>query len=102
MERNRRGSAGGHRPVTNRFAAAGPAANGPSSAGVLRADYIRIVQNNQSGPNGVSSKSLPARIGVTLLVLATLYLCYFGRLGAVGFVGNEARYASIARAMADT
>jgi 4-amino-4-deoxy-L-arabinose transferase-like glycosyltransferase len=60
------------------------------------------VQTNQSGQDGVSAKSLPARIGVTILVLATLYLCYFGRLGAVGFVGNEARYASIARAMADT
>ncbi|HYB61609.1 MAG TPA: phospholipid carrier-dependent glycosyltransferase, partial [Methylomirabilota bacterium] len=45
---------------------------------------------------------MPARIGVTLLVLATLYLCYFGRPGAVGFVGNEARYASIARAMTET
>ncbi len=44
-----------------------------------------------------------ARIGWTLLILATLYVCYFSQLGAIGFVGpDEPRYAWIARAMTET
>ncbi|MGH9744416.1 MAG: ArnT family glycosyltransferase, partial [Candidatus Acidiferrum sp.] len=44
-----------------------------------------------------------ARVGWTVLVLATLYVCYFSQLGAIGFVGpDEPRYAWIARAMAET
>jgi 4-amino-4-deoxy-L-arabinose transferase-like glycosyltransferase len=44
-----------------------------------------------------------ARIGRTLLILATLYICYFSHLGAIGFVGpDEPRYAWIARDMAET
>jgi 4-amino-4-deoxy-L-arabinose transferase-like glycosyltransferase len=47
--------------------------------------------------------SLPARIGWLVLILATLYVCYFSHLGAIGFVGpDEPRYAWIARAMAET
>jgi 4-amino-4-deoxy-L-arabinose transferase-like glycosyltransferase len=38
-----------------------------------------------------------------LLILATLYLCYFHNLGAIGLVGpDEPRYAWIARDMAET
>jgi 4-amino-4-deoxy-L-arabinose transferase-like glycosyltransferase len=43
------------------------------------------------------------RIGWAILILATLYVCYFGHLGAIGFVGpDEPRYAWIARDMAET
>jgi 4-amino-4-deoxy-L-arabinose transferase-like glycosyltransferase len=44
-----------------------------------------------------------ARIGWTALIVATLYVCYFSHLGAIGFVGpDEPRYAWIARAMVET
>jgi 4-amino-4-deoxy-L-arabinose transferase-like glycosyltransferase len=44
-----------------------------------------------------------ARIGWAVLICATLYVCYFSHLGAIGFVGpDEPRYAWIARDMAET
>jgi 4-amino-4-deoxy-L-arabinose transferase-like glycosyltransferase len=44
-----------------------------------------------------------ARIAWILLILVTLYLCYFQSLGAVGLVGpDEPRYAWIARDMAES
>ncbi|MGC2672619.1 MAG: glycosyltransferase family 39 protein, partial [Candidatus Acidiferrum sp.] len=47
--------------------------------------------------------SSAARIGWGILILATLYVCYFSHLGAIGFVGpDEPRYAWIARDMAET
>jgi 4-amino-4-deoxy-L-arabinose transferase-like glycosyltransferase len=47
--------------------------------------------------------SAAARIGWAILILATLYVCYFSHLGAIGFVGpDEPRYAWIARDMAET
>jgi len=47
--------------------------------------------------------STTARIGWAILILATLYVCYFSHLGAIGFVGpDEPRYAWIARDMAET
>jgi 4-amino-4-deoxy-L-arabinose transferase-like glycosyltransferase len=43
------------------------------------------------------------RIAWVFLFLATLYLCYFHNLGALGFVGpDEPRYAWIARDMAES
>ncbi len=43
------------------------------------------------------------RIGWAILIVATLYVCYFSHLGAIGFVGpDEPRYAWIARDMAET
>jgi 4-amino-4-deoxy-L-arabinose transferase-like glycosyltransferase len=49
------------------------------------------------------STSSAARIGWALLIFATLYVCYFSHLGAIGFVGpDEPRYAWIARDMAET
>jgi len=49
------------------------------------------------------SASSAARIGWAILILATLYVCYFSHLGAIGFVGpDEPRYAWIARDMAET
>jgi 4-amino-4-deoxy-L-arabinose transferase-like glycosyltransferase len=50
-----------------------------------------------------NAKDLAASIGWIALVLATLYVCYFSHLGALGFVGpDEPRYAWIARDMAET
>jgi 4-amino-4-deoxy-L-arabinose transferase-like glycosyltransferase len=47
--------------------------------------------------------SVATRAGWAVLVLATLYVCYFSHLGAIGFVGpDEPRYAWIARDMAET
>jgi 4-amino-4-deoxy-L-arabinose transferase-like glycosyltransferase len=47
--------------------------------------------------------SIAARIGWAILIAATLYVCYFSHLGAIGFVGpDEPRYAWIARDMAET
>jgi 4-amino-4-deoxy-L-arabinose transferase-like glycosyltransferase len=44
-----------------------------------------------------------AGIAWTILILATLYCCYFSHLGIVGFVGpDEPRYAWIARDMAES
>jgi 4-amino-4-deoxy-L-arabinose transferase-like glycosyltransferase len=47
--------------------------------------------------------STAARIGWAVLIVATLYVCYFSHLGAIGFVGpDEPRYAWIARDMAES
>jgi 4-amino-4-deoxy-L-arabinose transferase-like glycosyltransferase len=47
--------------------------------------------------------SSAARIGWAILIVATLYVCYFSHLGAIGFVGpDEPRYAWIARDMVET
>jgi len=52
----------------------------------------------ENSPTGTA-----ARIGWAILILATLYVCYFSHLGAIGFVGpDEPRYAWIARDMAET
>ena len=49
------------------------------------------------------STPLAARLAWVILILATLYICYFHNLGAIGFVGpDEPRYAWIARDMAET
>jgi 4-amino-4-deoxy-L-arabinose transferase-like glycosyltransferase len=57
-------------------------------------------------PAAITEKPLAssaARIGWAILILATLYVCYFSHLGAIGFVGpDEPRYAWIARDMAET
>jgi len=57
-------------------------------------------------PTTTTEKPQPspvARIGWALLIGATLYVCYFSHLGAIGFVGpDEPRYAWIARDMAET
>lgn len=55
-----------------------------------------------SNPEKTAS-NLFARIGWSVLIVVTLYVCYFTHLGALGFVGpDEPRYAWIARAMAET
>lgn len=61
------------------------------------------METNSPGPQPAAKTSLASRIGWLALILATLYVCYFSHLGAIGFVGpDEPRYAWIARAMAET
>src|SRR6266436_5132911 len=61
------------------------------------------VETVSSAPDNSAKNNLAARIGWTILILATLYVCYFSHLGAIGFVGpDEPRYAWIARDMAET
>jgi 4-amino-4-deoxy-L-arabinose transferase-like glycosyltransferase len=59
-----------------------------------------------ASPTAIAEKpqsSHATRIGWAILILATLYVCYFSHLGAIGFVGpDEPRYAWIARDMAET
>src|SRR6202162_6348167 len=61
------------------------------------------VETASSTPDNPAKNNLAARIGWAILILATLYICYFSHLGAIGFVGpDEPRYAWIARDMAET
>jgi 4-amino-4-deoxy-L-arabinose transferase-like glycosyltransferase len=56
-----------------------------------------------SQPSGEITAPTAQRIGWAILILITLYVCYFSHLGAIGFVGpDEPRYAWIARDMAET
>lgn len=61
-----------------------------------------MTQTDNPGPSG-DSLSTTARLFWSALILATLYLCYFHNLGAIGLVGpDEPRYAWIARDMAES
>jgi 4-amino-4-deoxy-L-arabinose transferase-like glycosyltransferase len=61
-----------------------------------------VTQTDNSAHGGYSA-SFAARFAWIALILATLYLCYFHNLGAIGFVGpDEPRYAWIARDMMET
>jgi 4-amino-4-deoxy-L-arabinose transferase-like glycosyltransferase len=61
------------------------------------------VIESPSANSETARPNFPARIGWALLIAATLYVCYFSHLGALGFVGpDEPRYAWIARDMAET
>jgi 4-amino-4-deoxy-L-arabinose transferase-like glycosyltransferase len=61
------------------------------------------VETNQPGHPPSTNKTLLARFGWAVLIIATLYVCYFSHLGAIGFVGpDEPRYAWIARDMMET
>jgi 4-amino-4-deoxy-L-arabinose transferase-like glycosyltransferase len=56
-----------------------------------------------SQPSGETTARPAQRIGWAILILVTLYICYFSHLGVIGFVGpDEPRYAWIARDMAET
>ena len=56
-----------------------------------------------SQPPGEITATPAQRIGWAILILTTLYICYFSHLGVIGFVGpDEPRYAWIARDMAET
>ncbi|HZC65027.1 MAG TPA: phospholipid carrier-dependent glycosyltransferase, partial [Candidatus Dormibacteraeota bacterium] len=61
------------------------------------------MQDAHSTASAPQPESPASRILWTLLIAATLYVCYFSNLGVLGFVGpDEPRYAWIARAMAET
>ena len=65
-------------------------------------DSLSVTTSTEIAPTK-NGKELAARIGWLVLICATLYVCYFSHLGAVGFVGpDEPRYAWIARDMAET
>jgi len=54
-------------------------------------------------PPGETTASPVQRVGWALLIVATLYICYFSHLAVIGFVGpDEPRYAWIARDMSET
>src|ERR1700758_1743990 len=60
---------------------------------------------NETEPSTAKQRQLSpsAKIGWTAVIHATLSICYFSHLGALGFVGpDEPRYAWIARDMAET
>jgi 4-amino-4-deoxy-L-arabinose transferase-like glycosyltransferase len=60
------------------------------------------VETVSSAPDNSAKNNLAARVGWAILILTTLYVCYFSHLGAIGFVGpDEPRYAWIARDMAE-
>jgi 4-amino-4-deoxy-L-arabinose transferase-like glycosyltransferase len=61
------------------------------------------VTQTYNPPGHGTSLSTPARIAWLILILATLYICYFHALGVLGFVGpDEPRYAWIAREMEES
>ena len=61
-----------------------------------------MTQTDNSSRDG-DSLSMPARLFWLVLIIATLYLCYFHNLGAIGLVGpDEPRYAWIAREMRES
>jgi 4-amino-4-deoxy-L-arabinose transferase-like glycosyltransferase len=61
------------------------------------------VVTNPPAEQTPNNLSFAARTGWTILIVATLYVCYFSHLGAIGFVGpDEPRYAWVARDMAET
>jgi 4-amino-4-deoxy-L-arabinose transferase-like glycosyltransferase len=61
------------------------------------------VTQTDNPPTTNDTLSPAARLAWIVLILATLYICYFHNLGALGFVGpDEPRYAWIARDMAET
>jgi len=62
----------------------------------------RAPGSSSDNPNPAGTSHF-ARIGWGVLIVATLYVCYFSHLGAIGFVGpDEPRYTWVARAMAET
>jgi 4-amino-4-deoxy-L-arabinose transferase-like glycosyltransferase len=66
-----------------------------------------VLNSNTVQPNPSATKSenvsMAPKIAWIVLIIATLYVCYFSHLGAIGFVGpDEPRYAWIARDMVET
>jgi 4-amino-4-deoxy-L-arabinose transferase-like glycosyltransferase len=65
-------------------------------------DSLCVTTSTEIAPTN-NKQELAARIGWIVLICATLYVCYFSHLGALGFVGpDEPRYAWIARDMAES
>ena len=67
--------------------------------------WLAKARGTLSTPSQPASEpaTTPRRIAWALLIVLTLYVCYFSHLGAIGFVGpDEPRYAWIARDMAES
>src|SRR5437667_5936 len=63
----------------------------------------RAKEGGNAPANLITLHTTAQRIGWAILILTTLYICYFSHLGVIGFVGpDEPRYAWIARDMAET
>jgi 4-amino-4-deoxy-L-arabinose transferase-like glycosyltransferase len=61
------------------------------------------VQTAGDSPTAASPSSALVKFAWAALIVSTLCVCYFSRLGTLGFVGpDEPRYAWIARAMVET
>jgi 4-amino-4-deoxy-L-arabinose transferase-like glycosyltransferase len=68
---------------------------------VKRATRAALTNQSQAAPE--TQATTLQRIVWALLIAATLYICYFGNLNVIGFVGpDEPRYAWIARDMAES
>jgi 4-amino-4-deoxy-L-arabinose transferase-like glycosyltransferase len=62
-----------------------------------------LVETHQALQSEANALSPGARVAWSVLIVATLCVCYFSHLGAIGFVGpDEPRYAWVARDMAET
>jgi 4-amino-4-deoxy-L-arabinose transferase-like glycosyltransferase len=65
--------------------------------------HSRVVETSNASLPSQEKLSLAEQIAWTALIVATLGICYFSHLGAIGLVGpDEPRYAWIARDMAET
>jgi 4-amino-4-deoxy-L-arabinose transferase-like glycosyltransferase len=59
--------------------------------------------HNQAATGKSSGEAMISKIAWAMVILISLYICYFSYLGAFGLVGpDEPRYAWIARDMAET
>jgi hypothetical protein len=72
-----------------------------------RTYFLRLTRESKlsitSQPPGEIAAPLAQRIGWAVLILITVYVCYFSHLSVIGFVGpDEPRYAWIARDMAES
>ena len=66
-------------------------------------DAGNLLLTNTPQPSDTQRASTVQRVAWALLIVATLYICYFSNLNVIGFVGpDEPRYAWIARDMAET
>src|SRR5439155_11089229 len=98
----------GNAPATLSTVHTNAYANHSFIAGHYARTYVlRLVRENElsmtSQPSGEITATSAQRIGWAILILITLYVCYFSQLGVIGFVGpDEPRYAWIARDMAET
>src|SRR5260370_27905440 len=95
------------------FGSAGhPACAAESTPATCEPIQMTLVRNCKAGGTELSATqqrssettATPAqRVARAILILITLYICYFSHLGVIGFVGpDEPRYAWIARDMAET
>src|SRR3984893_7420655 len=76
----------------------------PASAKKSGDDSYREVSSRGPSIHDMAFRDLSFRkFSWAVLILLTLYVCYFSHLGAFGFIGpDEPRYAWIARDMAET